>query len=71
MDDCESLYLYRTGREDGMEFCVGAMFRNNKVDGMVALFQTHHAATVFLKAMESSYGMKIYIMPSAEVGTWR
>lgn len=68
MDDVTSLYLYRTGRDDGMDFCVGANFRDSRVDGMVALFQTHHAAVVFLEAMSARYGMAVQVLPSAEVG---
>lgn len=70
MDDIDHLYLYRTGREDGMEFCVGAHFREGgegRVDGMVALFQTHHAATIWLDAMHAKYGMAILLLPSAQV----
>lgn len=68
MDDVTNLYLYRTGRDDGMEFCVGANFRDSRVDGMVALFQTHHAAMVFVEAMSHKYGMAVQVLPSAEVG---
>lgn len=66
MDDIENLYLYRTGRDDGMAFCVGAVFTDH-VDGMVALFQTHHAALVFMRAMEARYGMTVLVLPSADV----
>lgn len=68
MDDVTNLYLYRTSRDDGMQFCVGANFRDGRVDGMVALFQTHHAAKVFMTAMSNIYGMAVQVLPSAEVG---
>lgn len=68
MEDVINLYLYRTGRDDGMDFCVGANFRNGGVDGMVALFQTHHAAMVFMEALSFKYGMAVQVLPSAEVG---
>jgi hypothetical protein len=67
MDEVTNLYLYRTARDDGMQFCVGANFRTGPADGMVALFQTHHAAMVFMEAMSHKYGMAIQVLPSAEV----
>lgn len=68
MDDILYLYLYRTARDDGMQFCVGARRHDGPSDGMVALFQTHHAAMVFVDAMHAKYGVEILVMPSAEVG---
>ncbi len=69
MDDVSNLYLYRTARDNGMQFAVGANFTDGrKADGMVALFQTHHAAVLFMEAVSHEYGMATQVLPSAEVG---
>lgn len=65
MDDVTNLYVYRTGRDDGMDFCVGAIFRDDRVDGMVALFQTRYAAELFMGAMRNAHGMAVQVRPSA------
>ncbi len=70
MDDVEYVYLYRTGRDDGMEFCVGATFRDGHTDGMVALFGTYFLAERFMTSMRSLLGEdRVMVMPSAQVGS--
>lgn len=69
MDDIEYVYLYRTAREDDMQFCFGARFKDGRTDGMIALFQTYFLAERFLESMRSLLGSdRVLVLPTAEVG---
>lgn len=63
------IYVYATGRDDGLRFAVGSCPPNGPANGSLALFEHAADARLFAETKAAANGSLLSILPSAESGS--
>jgi hypothetical protein len=63
--DTHHVYVYATGREDGMRFAVGEYTPNQPVNGCIALFATAGDVDAFVWTWSDRTAGEVAVLPSA------